>query len=116
MYENGKRVNNYSKKRLHKQKMKNHFAKIWFWGSAEMSYNTIERFYNRRFPGESIDYWKRWYFSGKRRLAKDNTNRKLRQLGREHCQKAKIADIEEMARLPQGSEYQKYFDYGWEVW
>lgn len=49
MYENGKRVNNYSKKCFHKQKMKNHFAKIWFWGDAEMSYATIERFYDRRF-------------------------------------------------------------------
>lgn len=111
MYENGKRMNSYSKKRLHKQKMKNHFAKIWFWGDAEMSYNTIELFYARHFPGETIDYWKRWHFSGKRKLAKDNTNRKLRQLGRKKCHQAKIADIEEIGRFADNAEYRRYAWY-----
>lgn len=50
------------------------------------------------------------------RYSKLSTNRKKRQLGKECCQKAKLIDIEEIVRLPQGSEYQKYFDYGWTVY
>ena len=41
MYENGKRVNGYRRKRIHKRKMKQSYAKGWVYGEGMTAWNNL---------------------------------------------------------------------------
>lgn len=121
MYENGKRVNGYQKKRKHKNYLKKKYAKSYFYGNEAHDWNTmvialkdVERNKHGRHP---LDYWRAFYLSGCRKYAKNTTNRILRQHGREICYDAQYYnDLEDVENLPRNGKYRKHFDYGWTVW
>lgn len=118
MYENGARVKGYAKKRLHKRKLKKRFLGS-MWGYPQ--YKSYEDYLANHKPyyfGWGYDfepnqkYWQKVYVTGSRKLAKDQTNRKIRRKFRDEIQKG------EYDSLPacHGAEYQKYFDYMWTIW
>ena len=118
MYENGKRVNGYKRKRIHKRKMKQRHADSWFYGSGSktMSWPEFKAYAenalaNGECPESILDYWKATYLTEARQSAKRETARRSRQQFREAVNKC--ADWEEFASLP---PYHRVFDYAWEIW
>ena len=109
MYENGRKVNHYAAKMIHKKRQKNLSRRKWAGGFACSSWEDYVAHVHQYW---SLDYWKTHYFSGPKKYAKDQTNSILRaKFRRENAN----ADYESMY-APQHSEYQKYFDYAWSVW
>ena len=122
MYENGRRINGYQKKRLHKRKVKKAYAKTYCWGSGEYSWSMMVAKYRdepRDRWGHPLDYWKDYSLTGPRRYAKSQTNNVLRREFKNQCQKAMLADFDDtydyMPQIVNGT-YRKYYDYTWTVW
>lgn len=120
MYENGRRIEGYRKKRLHKRKQKNTYAKTWSYGDREsgMDWTALKIYaFNRaktRYGSDAdytLDYWKYYNSSKQRTAAKRETARRARQQFRERVNTC--ADWEEFEGL---DPYKKIFDYDWEVW
>ena len=121
MYENGKRVNGYKRKRIHKRKMKQRHADNWFYGSGSktMSWPEFKAYAEAQmadpiygeFRSHILDYWKTSYLTGPRQYAKRETARRSRQQFREAVNKC--ADWNDFEGLP---SYHKVFDYAWTVW
>ena len=116
MYENGVRVKGYSRKQMHKRKLKTGFLKR-MWGYPQ--YKSYEDYLANhkplsRYSGWRIDqrYWRKVYVTGSRRLAKEQTNRKIRRTFRDQIQKAEYDNIPAC----RGADYQKYYDYMWTIW
>ena len=116
MYENGKRVNGYQKKRTHKRKMKQRYMNSWYYGTGtgrEMSWPEFKAYAEKHYPDSDyvLDYWRTYYLSGRRQYAKRETARRARQQFREMINKC--ADFNDFNGL---SPYERLFDYSWEVW
>lgn len=115
MYENGVRIKGHAKKRLHKRKLKNGFLKH-MWGYPQYkSYkdyvaNNRSMWDLQKEPDQR--YWQRVYVTGCRRLAKDQTNKKIRRRFRDNLRKGDYDNIPAC----RGADYQKYFDYMWTIW
>lgn len=109
MYQNGKRIEGYLEKRLHKRKMKDRHAKKYAYGPKQQYTWTQLLAYHADEPG-ALDYWREYYLAKKE--CKNAASRRIRNIIR-----AKIArgDYEDMD-LPQSAEYRKYYDYQGEVW
>ena len=120
MYENGKRVKGYQKKRLHKRKMKNSYAKAWCYGNGETSWNELVLEFKDepkdRHGGHPLDYWKEYSLSGPRTLAKEQTNRALRREFKNQSRMIMIDDEYDYVSYLSNGNYRKYFDYDWTVW
>ena len=97
MYENGKRVNGYHRKKIHKRILKKKH-RIWY-----ADYHTDN-------TNADKEYWKQFYLTGPRKVAKDCTNRKIRRT----YNKYNMLNTEDMAR-PTNAMYRKYFDYWWTI-
>lgn len=122
MYENGRRINGYQKKRLHKRKVKKAYAKTYCWGSGEYSWSMMVAKYRdkpRDHWGHPLDYWKDYSLTGSRCYAKSQTNNILRREFKNQCRKAMLADFDDtydyMPQIVKGT-YRKYYDYDWTVW
>ena len=122
MYENGKRVKGYQKKRLHKKKAKERHAKTWYYGKSGASWNDLVLKYKdepRTKWGHPLDYWKECSLSGPRSYAKSQTNSTLRREFNNQCRRALLEDVDEtydyMSQVTNGN-YRKYYDYNWTVW
>lgn len=122
MYENGKRVEGYQKKRLHKRKVKTAYAKTYCWGNSEYSWSMMVTEYKdvpRERWGHPLDYWKDFSLTGPRKYAKSQTNSTLRREFNNQCRRALLEDFDEtydyMPQVANGN-YRKYFDYAWTVW
>lgn len=109
MYENGKQINHYASKMIHKRKQKNKYRRSYFGGYICASW---EDYAAHAYEFNDLKYWREWYLSGPRQFARDCTNQKLRSSFREEISKE---DYEDMY-APQNGEYRKFFDYAWTVW
>lgn len=106
MYDNGRNLNRYHAKRFGKRKMQRRHMRSW-------GDHTSWRDYVAHKPErDDLEYWRAYYFSGRRAFASDCTNRKLRAEFR--AEKA-VGDYENMY-APQGANYRKHFDYWWTVY
>lgn len=115
MYERGRRVKGYAKKRLHKRKLKKQFLEH-LWGYPQ--YKSYKDYLANHKPlwdpdsAPNTRYWQKVYVSGCRKLAKDQTNRKIRRRYKTDIQKGEY----EMLPAIKGAGYRKYYDYWWTVW
>ena len=119
MYENGKRVNGYQKKRLHKRKIKNTYAKTWYWGNGQYDWDMMVIEYKdepRSRWGHPLDYWKDFSLTGPRSYAKEQTNSIIRREYKDYCRRALIDNIYDFTPNMSNGTYRKYFDYDWTVW
>ena len=113
MYENGRRIDGYRKKRLHKRKLKRRYAKKYYLGDHETDWNTLAIRYENRW-GSSPEYWKDNYLSGPRKYARRSTSRKIRSQFKSDISKCK--DFEDHSPAIHHGKYRKYFDYDWTIW
>ena len=109
VYENGKRMNHYANKMIHKRRQKNHFLTKGFPGVCSASWADYKAHAD---DFDSLKYWKVYYLSGLRKFARTQTNRVLRARLRSDIA---AADYNNM-HAPQHAEYQKSFDYLWTIW
>lgn len=58
------------------------------------------------------EYWKNFYLSGRRQYAKKYTDKRIRQKYRQMIHHFDPEDV----TAPQGSDYEKEFDYNWIIW
>jgi hypothetical protein len=120
MYRNGKQVRGYAKKLLHKRYVKERYGRRGMGPYGYGGYKSWKDYEANRdltwgdTAGEkvpwSLQYWKRYYFSGRRKFAKRCTNSRIRARERTliHREDADVA--------LHGAEYRKMFDYNWTVW
>lgn len=92
-------MNRYERKMEHKRTMKRR--------------RLIEAGFEERFL-RGDKYWKEFYLSGRKGLAKDESNRRVRAVYRELL--AVLADGGEDVPALQRAEYRKIYDYWWTVW
>lgn len=122
MYENGKRVSGYHKKRQHKRRQKNDYARTWSYGkrASGMDWKALQIYVEQREKDISVpahvtrydlDYWRYYDISDRKKYAKRETARRARQQFREAVNRC--ADLEEFEGL---DPYHRLFDYNWEVW
>lgn len=109
VYENGKQINHYANKMIHKRKLKDKYRRSWIGNPRCASW---EDYFAHADDWDDLKYWKEWYLSGSRRFAKCCTNSALRSGFREEFSHE---DYENMY-APQNSEYKRLFDYMWSVW
>lgn len=115
MYNNGKKVNGYARKQLHKNKMKKRYCKKFYYCSgAETTWNELVAKYEN-YPDWNgrtcLDYWRDWFISGKRKDAKRFTSHKIRASFRREIVREDFEDITNLTN----SDYRKYFDYWWYI-
>ena len=108
MYENGKQMNRYANKMIHKQKIKNKYRRDWFRRPCA----SWEDFSAHRYEWDDLRYWRISYDTGSRRFASDCSNSKLRA---EFKEELAHMEYEEMY-APQKGNYKKHFDYWWTIW
>lgn len=107
MYENGKQLNRYANKMLHKRKMKQSYLKRGYfchYGSWSSYIAWLGEF-------DSVEYWKTWYLTGAREYADYKSRKKIRQSFRQEVYKKDFDEI----YAPQRGEYKKYSEYWWVV-
>lgn len=109
MYENGKQINHYANKMIHKRKLKDKYCRSWIGNPRCASW---EDYFAHADDWDDLKYWKEWYLSGPRRFAKCCTNSALRSGFREEFSQEDLEDL----YAPQHGEYRKSFDYMWSVW
>ena len=113
------KLNRYARKRQHKRELKRKHA------IAFQKYDIgVDEDYCRRsheeFEGSKYDdgrnggynYWNQFYLSGPRRYAKYCTNRKIRSMYRALLTNEILSEIV----APQGSDYEKLFDFWWTIY
>ena len=113
------KLNRYARKLQHKQELKKNHAMRTGRYSVLLD-ETREKQWAEEFPNSKwIDdrnggyrYWHRCYLSGSRRYAKDRTNRHIRSLFKTALANGELGEI----IAPQGSDYEKEFDYAWSIW
>lgn len=123
MYENGRRVNGYFKKHIHKNKIKQRYINTWLYGKNRKSNLMawpefkayVEKISSRPIYGcyynHALKYWKQYYLTGSRKYSKRETARRARQQFREAI--SKCIDWNDFDGL---TPYHKNFDYSWTVW
>lgn len=118
------RPNRYATKRKHKRQQERHFANIYSYGSS--AYGNInllrdklmreaeeEKEYRKHQPRNGgWEYWKIYYLTGRRKYAKNYSNRHIRQKYRQMIHKMEPEDV----TAPRGADYEKEFDYAYTVW
>lgn len=109
MYENGRQVNRYAAKMIHKKKLKKLYRRYW-WGRG-LKGNSWEDYVAHADEDDDLEYWKVWYLSGARKFASDCSNSKLRSMFKNELS---YDDYDDMTSLHH-SQYKKYFDYWWTI-
>ena len=133
MYENGMRKNRYSNKRHHIDVQKKKFLSgLWRSSTIGMSYEQYlatrsdeEREYRTRAYKQGglpscKQYWSTCYVSGSRGFAKDMTSSILRSDWRNMKNALLLLEDDEFDdvdySIGNNSDYQKHFDYTWNIW
>lgn len=130
MYENGRRLNRYSRKRKHIDRQKQRFLCNPFMSNATgMTYEQYlatrdEADMNRIFCCRNIpyceQYWRHSYVTDRRQSAKNSTNSIVRAYTRVKLNEFLALDEEDWDdfdyAVEQHNGYQKHFDYAWEIW
>ena len=109
MYENGKQMNRYANKMIHKRKLKDKFRNDWFRRPCA-SWEDYAAHRDEYF--DDLRYWRISYDSGVRKFASDCSNSRLRS---EYKNELAHVDYEDMY-APQHADYRKHFDYWWTIW
>ena len=108
MYQNGKQLNRYAAKMIHKQTMKRQYLnKVWGFGLGQ----SWEDYAAHCSDPWYLRYWKLWDFTGSRAVARWCSNKKLRAEFREDAARADWDNI----YAPQCGNYTKHVDYWWTV-
>lgn len=105
-----KKGNRYTRMRNHKRIAQKKWIINWSWrfGSSR-DFSVIENRYYTEPYRSKLKYWKLYYVSGSRKLAKMSTNRKIRQRFRD-------MPIDEDTTACRNSDYRRTEDYWWIVW
>lgn len=101
-------MNRYERKMKHKFEMKKNFANRWYYGEGNDASWTQLIIRN-----PSVQYWKYWSYSARKRFAKIQTNRLIRAAYRNI-----LVDDDHELDVGFGkkkSYYRKIFDYWWTV-
>lgn len=114
------RLNRHARMKQHKRELKKkHASNSWVRFDPQLDKERANRSYEEDKDSkwvdkrnEGYDYWNQCYLSGSRRYAKDCTNRKIRSMFRDLIANEFLDDI----IAPQGSDYEKLFDYFWTIW
>lgn len=118
MYRNRYQARGYAKKLKHKRYVKNRFGRrgntaYGYYGFASWEDYIANRDKYFDEPDDkvpwSLRYWKRYYFSGRRKFAKRYTNRVIRVRNR-------VIPVTEEELTSRGATYRKEFDYNWTIW
>ena len=115
------RLNRHARMRQHKRELKKkHAANSWCQFDTRIDEERAHRNYEEDKDSkwvdkrnEGYDYWNHCYLSGRRRFAKDCTNRKIRNIYRNLIASGEFLDD---VIAPKGSDYEKFFDYLWTIW
>ena len=117
-------TNRRERKIRHKREMKKKFAKGYGYGSGQYDVrwlrDKLEReaqedtWWRSRHPPRNSgwEYWKTYYLSGRRGYAKKYSDKRIRQKYRQIIKKYDYEDV----FVPNGSDYEKEYDYDWTVW
>jgi len=122
------KLNRYARLKQHKKALKQHHA----YKCSNYSINADRSYWERNYEkykdkkwmryndprNNGYWYWNRYELSGKRRIAKENTNAVLRARYRNLTKQVLISDLEGIEDIdaPQNSDYEKYFDYWWFIY
>ena len=118
------RDNRYAQKRKHKQKLQEHYATLYAYPYRSVNklrdYLILEAeadkdtYWRRKHPprNHGWEYWRIYYVTGRRKIAKKYTNKAIRQKYRMTLHTEDLEDIQAM----KGSDYEKEFDYAWTIW
>ena len=109
MYENGRQVNRYANKMIHKRNLK---RKYLIGGLFWRGYISWEQYVGCADGRDWLRYWDTFYISGRRGYARYCSRRKIRA---DFRQQVAHGDYENMY-APHGGQYKKFFDYAWTVW
>ncbi len=122
-------LNRYARMRRHKRHLKQLHANKYnrYYISADeqeekesyRKYADEDNLWLRRFcdpRNDGYTYWCTFYISGPRKYAKSSTNRKIRSkfksMGLKHMNAEALEDVMTM----RGADYEKEFDYFWEIY
>ena len=118
------RDNRYAQKRNHKRKLQKHYATLYAYPYRSVNklrdYLIREAeedngsYWRRKHPprNRGWEYWRVWYLSGQRKVAKKYTEKAIRQKYRRMLHSADLEDIHAL----KGAEYEKEFDYAHTIW
>lgn len=117
------RPNRYARKRKHKRVMKKiHAAKLDRYDpqldeekSRDDYFDTLVNYPRAKWIDHrngGYTYWNRCYLSGRRKFAKQNTNRRIRSQFRD------LIANEHPDNIPalRGADYEKWYDYMWTIY
>ena len=121
-----RKINRHAQKRKHIRELERKYATKYHFGRPcnvrllrdELEQNATEDWWwNIKHPprNKGWEYWKTWYISGRRKYAKDCTNRVVRAYYRDILSSLEDEDIEDIQAL-KGSDYEKMYDYNWTIW
>lgn len=113
----------YAQKKHHKRVMKKQYAmKYGDITNIRLLRDKLERdaeeyrdsYWYRKHPARNNgwEYWRQWYISGRRRIAKKYTDKRIRQKYRQMIHRYDPDDV----TAPRGSDYEKEYDYAWTIW
>ena len=113
------KLNRHARKRQHKRELKkNHAFRTGVFSvqlDEENQKSNAEEFPDSKYVDHrngGYQYWHRCYLSGSRGYAKFCTNRKIRSMFRDLIATGELSEIV----APQGSDYEKLYDYFWTIW
>lgn len=106
MYQGGKRISGYRKRRQHKERMKQQYGRMGGGPYNYDGYKSWQDYKANHSEYEDLDYWRRYYLSSSKSAAKKYTNKRIR------AQRIYNDDSISLKH----AEYRKEFDYGWWVW
>ncbi|MBE5925673.1 MAG: hypothetical protein E7270_01680 [Lachnospiraceae bacterium] len=114
MYENGRRLNQYRRKRLHKRKMKERYAKKYFWYGYGTWNEMVIRFKDeeRWKNWHPLDYWREHSNSDGNyyKFVKKQANRKVRR-----ALKREMMEDHDDIPTRRGCRHKRYYDLAWEL-
>ena len=117
-------LNRYERLRKHKRRLKQRHARDFGrWNVHEDERKERESFeedplwrWNRNRRNGGYEYWSHCYLSGCRRYAKSCTNRRIRAKYRRMLSGGAREEYLIDVVAPQGSDYEKEYDYLWTIW
>ncbi len=117
------RLNRHARKMAHKRFLKKRHAETFGAYDPILDedkhradyFETLETYPDSKYidhRNEGYTYWDQFYLSGRRRFAKQETNRRIRRKYRE------LISNEHPDNIPtlRGADYEKEFDYTWTIW
>ena len=115
-----RRINRHAQMRMHKRKQKKRYGYGLY-----TTYRTNTRLHEDECRNENenrpnarnggYQYWQVYYLTGGRQYAKHCTNSAIRSMYRNILNAINDEDMDDVQAL-RGSDYEKMYDYEWEIW